>query len=102
MTEKWKSFLSENIYYSPQTHIFYRCFYAGLGNDDMRELPAKVNSYLHSIIDVSALNKTSGVVGACVGRYKEDDKALESECDFEEYFTELISIDVSKKQTTIG
>ncbi|MDO6842105.1 hypothetical protein Q4602_21725 [Paraglaciecola chathamensis] len=78
MKQEWSSLLVDGIYFSPSSLSFYKGFYAGLGMDDIRELPTSVNNYLNLIVDLNSLVKEGRIVGACVGRYRYECEAGES------------------------
>jgi guanosine-3',5'-bis(diphosphate) 3'-pyrophosphohydrolase len=100
MKQEWSSLLVDGIYFSPSSLSFYKGFYAGLGMDDIRELPTSVNNYLNLIVDLNSLVKEGRIVGACVGRYRYECEAGESGFDFEGYFTDLIPIDFDEHNDT--
>lgn len=95
MKQEWLKLLSEGVYFSASSLCFYKSFYAGLGNDDIRELPTSISNYLHLLVDTSSLSKAAS--GGCVGRYRDEAESDESEFIFEGYFTDLIAVDVTVK-----
>jgi hypothetical protein len=98
MKDKYQSLLSDNIFYSPDTLTFYKIGYAGMGNDDVRELPTAVNSYLHSMLCDEAFDyKESWTVG-CVGRYRDANEEDENNLEFTGYFVNIIKVATDKKE----
>lgn len=94
MRKVWKKLLSEGIYYSFESMMFYKAFYAGLGTDDIRELPLSVNDYLHRTISLNSQNFKSAISAACIGRYRDELEADEKSFEFEGYFIELVPVSV--------
>lgn len=94
MKKEQEKRLSEGIYYSHESLMFYRGFYAGMGMDDVRELPSSLNSYLHQVVEVNALDKGSASSVGCVGRYRDENENDEKvfDADFEGYFTDLVPV----------
>ena len=93
MLEKFEKLLSENIYYSHESLSFYRTFYAGMGNDDVRELPSNLNTYLHSTLNFNMLYKKEAFTVGCVGRYSDENEQDENTFEFEGYFTNVVNVD---------
>ncbi|MFC4701504.1 hypothetical protein ACFO4O_15170 [Glaciecola siphonariae] len=50
-----KPLTDNQIFYSCQTMSFYMAFSAGLGMDDICELPTSVTMHLHQTIDIIGL-----------------------------------------------
>jgi hypothetical protein len=96
MNNDWQGLLKEGIFYSPESMTFYKVFYAGMGNDDVRELPTQLNSCLHNSINVSLLARTKSRVAGCVGRYRDDNESDEADFDFKGYFTPLVPVEVGE------
>tara|TARA_R110002126_G_scaffold88837_1_gene212675 strand:+ start:20628 stop:21461 length:834 start_codon:yes stop_codon:yes gene_type:complete len=94
MRKVWNKLLSEGIYYSFESMTFYKAFYAGLGNDDIRELPSSINDYLHRTISLKSQNYNHKISGACIGRYRDEVEADEKSFDSEGYFIELVPVSV--------
>jgi guanosine-3',5'-bis(diphosphate) 3'-pyrophosphohydrolase len=83
------------ILYSKRALTFYRAFNAGLGTDDIRELPTTLNSYLHMNVNMKVLNEqTSAGTIACVGRYADEFESEEKKFEFEGYFTDVVNVDL--------
>ena len=94
MRKVWNKLLSEGIYYSFESMTFYKAFYAGMGNDDIRELPSSINDYLHRTINLNSQNYNHKISAACIGRYRDELEADEKSFDFEGYFIELVPVAV--------
>lgn len=94
MEKKYQSLLSDNIFYSPDTLTFYKIGYAGMGNDDVRELPTAINSYLHSMLNDEAFNYNESWTVGCVGRFRDENEADENDFDFKGYFVSVIKIKI--------
>ncbi len=94
MRKVWNKLLSEGIYYSFESMMFYKAFYSGMGNDDIRELPSSINDFLHRTISLNSQNFKSKISAACVGRYRDELEADEKSFDFEGYFIELVPVAV--------
>jgi hypothetical protein len=93
MYENFQTFLKEKIYYSDESLSFYRIFYAGLGNNDVRELPSSINTYLHTVVNLNNLNKALSSSLACIGRYYDENEKDERKLEFQGYFTKVINMD---------
>lgn len=98
MSKEWDRILSEGIYYSFESMLFYKAFYSGLGTDDIRELPSSINEYLHRTVSLNSQNFKSKINAACIGRYRDEFEADEKSLDFGGYFIDLVPIAVD----TIG
>jgi guanosine-3',5'-bis(diphosphate) 3'-pyrophosphohydrolase len=95
MKQEWQKLLSEGIYYSYESLSFYKGFYAGLGIDDIRELPSSMNNYLHRIVNLSSLIKNRNINSACVGRYRDEHETDEVTFDFEGYSIGLFEVEIN-------
>jgi hypothetical protein len=92
MTTEWNSILSNDIYYSPISLLFYKKFSSSV--DGIRELPTSIVSYLSSKVDVTKADFKNKIVGVCVGRCQDDNEVDETEFLFQDYIVELVAIDV--------
>jgi hypothetical protein len=94
MRKVWNKLLSEGIYYSFESMTFYKAFYSGMGNDDIRELPSSINDYLPSTIRLNSRNYNHKISAACIGRYRDELEADEKSFNFQGYFIELVPVTV--------